>query len=72
MTREQGKLAGMVYHQGHSRQHWIDLVGIDPLRVEGIRVDGLGRCFWTAAAESAFNSRAGIVRGNWLALGVAS
>ena len=48
------KLSGMKYHGGESRQFWLDLVGIDPASVRGVRIEtgrhGDERCYWTADA----------------------
>lgn len=33
------KLSGMKYHGGEPRQFWLDLVGIDPASVRGVRIE---------------------------------
>ena len=64
-------LAGMLYHQGEPRQHWIDVTGTDPADYPGyiqIRNDA---CYWTPKAEQAYNARSAQVHSNWNSLGIA-
>lgn len=56
-ARKLRKLSGMKYHGGHDRQHWIDVTGIDPATVVGIKIIrtryGVEMCYWTPQAEKA-------------------
>ncbi len=45
------KLSGMQYHGGHDAQHWIDLVGVDPRKVDGIEISKSGLCYFTKRAR---------------------
>ena len=68
------KLSGMKYHGGKTRQFWLDLVGIDPASVRGVRIEtgkhGEERCYWTADAEALCQYDA--TRHNYTLLGVAN
>lgn len=68
------KLSGMKYHGGETRQYWLDLVGIDPASVRGVRIEsgkhGKERCYWTADAEAVCQYDA--TRQNLALLGIAS
>jgi len=55
LTPELLKLSGMAMHGGQSCEHWMDLVGVDPRTVQGVRVTN-GLCYWTPAAERACNA----------------
>jgi len=68
------KLSGMKCHGGETRQFWVDLVGIDPASVRGVRIEtgkhGEERCYWTADAEAGCQYDA--TRQNLALLGIAS
>lgn len=63
------KLAGMAFHGGKSVSHWIDTVGVDPSKVDGISVRG-NLCYWTSDADSDYRKHLANVRLNFQAIGV--
>ena len=62
-------LSGMLYHQGRSRQHWIDTVDIDPETVPEVKMRG-DKCVWTTKAEDAVKRHISSVHANWHAIGI--
>lgn len=64
------KLAGMAYHGGKSREHWRQLVGVDPADFAEIEVSKSGLCFWTRRAEKAYKRHIACVHQDQRALGI--